>query len=278
MSAVLTYRTLPQNAGSIAVLSIDRPEAANAFDAAVITALTKGLLAVTEQAKSQPGSVRALVLRGQGKHFSAGADLNWMRAAAKLSYADNLRDAGTLTTLFESLANLPIPSLALVQGSAFGGAVGLAAAADIVIAEKTAKFALSEVRLGLLPAVILPYLARRLTPQSLRRLALSGRVFTADEAMAAGLVSVLVDAGGLEAAARTELEQLLGGAPEAQAELKSLLSHLAGTGNAQGARTAEAISKLRAGPVGQAGLQAFFEKKPAPWAGINLSGWQLHAE
>jgi methylglutaconyl-CoA hydratase len=254
----------------VAILTLARPEAANSFNAAVIAELSTHLTRVA----GHP-DVRCLVLRGAGKHFSAGADLTWMRDAAKLNYAENVADAGRLASMFEALANLRVPTVAVVGGSAFGGAVGLIAACDIAIAASDARFALSEVKLGLLPAVILPYLARRMPGAPLRRWALTGRPFTASEALSAGLLTRVVPAYDLEYAARDEVWALLQGSREAQEEFKNLWNVLAAKDFAQTKEAAEAIARLRTSSGGQAGLSAFFDKKPAPWARELPSGWQL---
>jgi methylglutaconyl-CoA hydratase len=260
----LRYVPVSGDAGSggdaVAVLTLTRPEVANAFNDAVIRDLTAHLRAAAGAPRC-----RALVLRGRGKHFSAGADLGWMKASAALTFDDNVRDAHGLVELFDALEALPFPSLAVVTGSAFGGAVGLAAAADVAIATENARFSLSEVKLGLLPAVILPYLARKMRPGSLRRLALTGRVFSAPEAQAAGLVERVVPEGELAAAVRDELSAFLQGAPSAQAALKTLLAHVVADSGRQGPHTAQAIAAARTSASGQAGLGAFFDKRPAPW-------------
>lgn len=267
----LRFRALPGERGeTVALLALNRPDAANAFNDAVIKEAVAALAAV----RVRPGC-RALILRGNGKHFSAGADLAWMKASANLSREDNERDAHGLIELFESLATLPLPTIGLVHGSAFGGAVGLTACCDIAIATRSARFCLSEIRLGLMPAVIVPYLARKMRPGDLRRLALTARPFGADEALAAGLVQQVVLDDELAKAAQSELELLLQGAPEAQAELKQLLQHVVQDSLKQGAHTARGIAKLRAGPTGQAGLSAFFDKKPAPWAVKLGPDWSL---
>lgn len=270
-SVELRFRQLPEAPGShIAVLSLNRPDAANAFNDAVI----HGAVQAIAEVRRRPGC-RALVIRGKGKHFSAGADLAWMQASAQLTLEENRRDAHNLTELFESLANLPIPTLALIHGSAYGGAVGLAACCDITIATRSARFCLSEVRLGLLPAVILPYLARKMRLGDLRRLALTARPFDAEEALRSGLVQQVVDEAELNNAARSELALLLAAAPEAQAELKVLLKQVVEDSLKQGAHTVEAIAKLRAGATGQAGLNAFFSKQAAPWVVTLGADWSL---
>jgi methylglutaconyl-CoA hydratase len=253
--------TGPAPAPVVALLELCRPAAANAFDDVMIHELVAQLRTVA----ATPGC-RALVLSGRGRHFSAGADLAWMRASAQLSYDDNVRDAARLIELFETLAGLPLPTLAVVRGSAFGGAVGLTACCDVAIAAESARFCLSEIKLGLLPAVILPYLARKLRPGTLRRLALTGRVFTAADALAAGLIERAVPEAALEDAARDELSGFLQGAPAAQAALKALLHRVVADSSRQDQYTAEAIAAARTGVSGQAGLAAFFAKAPAPWS------------
>ena len=271
-AVTLQFQVLPGTSGSssIAVLSLSRPEAANAFHAAVIQDMVTALKQIR-----QHGGCRAVVLRGKGKHFSAGADLAWMKASAKLSLEDNRRDAEHLIELFESLAHLPLPTIGLIHGSCFGGAVGLAACCDITLAARSSQFCLSEIRLGLAPAVILPYLSRKMRPGDLRRLALTARPFDADEALRTGLVQAVVDDGKLAQAARGELEFVLQGAPEAQAELKQLMQRVVEDGGKQGAHTADVIARLRAGKTGQAGLGAFFDKQPAPWAIPLGADWSL---
>jgi len=209
---------------------------------------------------------RALILTGSGKHFSAGADLNWMKSSAKLSRSRNLGEAMRLTAMFEAVANLKVPSIAVAKGSVFGGAVGLVAACDIAFATDDARFCLSEVRLGLIPAVIYPYLARRMRPGQLRRLALTAKVFDAGIAHNAGLIDVVVPAPEIHQVLRTEIELLLNASTKAHGALKDLHKKLAATGFKQGSITAQTIAGIRSTPEAQAGLQAFFDKQPAPWA------------
>ncbi len=275
MTGATELTVLPVGPGRddrIAVLALNRPEAANAFDAAVIRELVGHLKELAAMK-----TVRAVVVRGKGKHFSAGADLNWMKASAQLTYQENVQDARGLTALFEALANLPQPTIAAVNGSAFGGAVGLTACCDIAIAADTARFSLSEVKLGLMPAVIVPYLMRKMTPGGLRRHGLTGRPFSAAEAREMGLVERVVPEAGLAAAVRDELDLLLQGSAEAQAKLKTLLDQTQSDGMRQNPRTAEAIAGVRTGQAGQAGLSAFFEKKAPPWACKLSHDWTWEA-
>ena len=249
-------------AGSVAMLTLARPESANALSPAILAELTTHCTAL---ARPEAG-IRAVVLAGAGRHFSAGADLAWMRASAQLSHRDNLADAGLLTAAFEAFAELPMPTITVVTGAAYGGAVGFAAAADITLAATDARFCLSEVRLGLLPAVILPYLARKLAPGALRHLGLSAQVLSATAAEAHGLVQRVAPVGELEAALRDELNLLLAAAPGAQGAFKALHRQVTQEAGRQGRYTAEAIARARTSAEGQAGLQAFFAKAEAPWA------------
>jgi methylglutaconyl-CoA hydratase len=258
----LRFLAIP-GGGSVAELALNRPDAANAFNAAMIRELIAHIDAVGQAARR--GECRALLLRGRGKHFSAGADLAWMQAAAKLTYEGNIQDAEQLTHLFEGLVNLPVPTLAVATGAVYGGAVGLVAACDWAVAAGSAKFCLSEVKLGLLPAVILPYLARKMRPGQLRRHGLSGRIFTAVEAAEYGLVEVVADEPALAATVRAELGTLLQAGPEAQAAFKALHHYVQQDGGKQGEHTAAAIAKARTSAAGQAGLAAFFAKTPPPW-------------
>lgn len=254
----------------VAVLTLSRPEVANALSATLITELTSHLNALATDS-----NCRALVLRGSGKHFCAGADLGWMKEAAKLDYEGNVRDSEQLIQLFEALANLPFPSVACVHGSAFGGAVGLAAACDVVLAIEGARFCLSEVKLGLIPAVILPYLVRKVAPGSLRYWAVSGRLISTSEALVAGLVQRVVAPSELDKAMVEELNALMQAAPEAQTAVKSLLRDVIASGAEQGPYTAAAIAKARVSRSGQAGLAAFFAKSAPSWAIQLAPNWRL---
>lgn len=272
----LAWRTLPAvggESGRLAVLSLNRPDAANSFNDVVIREMIDHLVAV-----ARAKDCRALVVRGKGKHFSAGADLAWMKASAQLGYEDNIKDARNLIGLFEALCHLPVPTLAVVTGSAFGGAVGLTACCDVALASEGARFCLSEIKLGLMPAVILPYLARKLQPGQLRRLALTGRLFSATEAETFGLVQRVASDDRLEQAVREELNGFLAGSPEAQSALKELLHKVQSESLRQGPHTAEGIAGLRVSASGQAGLQSFFDKRPAPWTKTLPPEWSLDGQ
>ena len=242
------------------VLVLDRPDAANAFSGSMLDAITE-----TIRNAVLDSSLRCLIITGRGKHFCAGADLAWMQESAKLSHQENLADAERLTNMFEAIANFPKPTIALVRGAAYGGAVGLVACCDIVIATTTSRFCLSEAKLGLIPAVIMPYLARRLAPGPLRRAALTSRIFEAQEAQTAGLVDVVVEERDLDDAIRTEITHVVQAGPIAQSAAKKLLDQVREQSGRQGDYTAQAIASARTGSEGQAGLKAFFAKSPSPW-------------
>jgi len=245
---------------SIVSLILNRAEQANAFNGQMIEEITDNLSKLLHES-----TVRLIIIQGAGKHFSAGADLHWMQQSAKLSYDENVREAELMANMFETLAAMPMPTISVVRGSAYGGAMGLIAASDVVIATETARFALSEVRLGLMPAVILPYLTRRISQGHLRRLALSGRVFSTKEARDINLVQVSCTTDSLPATLADEVAQLLLSSPEAQVSFKRLLQRVEEEGRKQGRYTAKAIAEARASDSGQAGLRAFLGKKSCNW-------------
>lgn len=252
---------LDQSANAKAgILILDRPEVANAFSGAMLDAITEKI----HQANRDP-SLRFLMIAGRGKHFCAGADLAWMQESAKLSHQENLADAARLTSMFEAVANFPKPTLALVRGAAYGGAVGLVACCDIVIATDNSRFCLSEAKLGLIPAVIMPYLSRRFAPGALRRAALTSRILDANEACTVGLVDVVVEGADLDEAIRAEISHIVQAGPLAQSAAKNLLDQVREQSGRQGDYTAQAIASARTGSEGQAGLKAFFAKTPSPW-------------
>ena len=269
MTVTLSYRDVHSNDGSqVAVLLLNRPERANAFNEDMMESIRSELESVAKNERC-----RALVLKAEGKHFSAGADLNWMKDSASLTEAENRKDAALLSSMFESLANLPLPTIAHVKGSAFGGAVGLAACCDITVAETSARFCLSEAKLGLLPAVILPYLARRMRIGDLQRYALTASIFEAHAAMSAGLIDIVLEPEQINGQMTDLLNQILQCSPDAQRRLKSLLRKLRSKHFSQCSDTVDAIAELRAGASGQAGLTSFFEKQPAPWAATLSEPW-----
>ncbi|MCX6117091.1 MAG: enoyl-CoA hydratase-related protein [Proteobacteria bacterium] len=257
--STLDYIPLEGSSFVVAVLRLNRPDFANAFSATMMKEITDFVGQVERNA-----NCRALILMGVGKHFSAGADLKWMKESAGLSYSENLKDSSQLLAMFESIANLKIPTVALVRGAAYGGAVGLIACCDYALAHEDAKFCLSEVKLGLLPAVISPYLLRKMKIGSLNRFSLTARVFNAQEAKESGLVEI-VASSDLDEKLGEEVAQLLACSPMAQGSIKVLFNHLRNTSFQQSDETVNAIAKARTSVDGQAGLQAFFNKTSAPW-------------
>jgi methylglutaconyl-CoA hydratase len=248
----------------IVTLTLDRPEARNALSAALVARLTDELDTLAGDA-----GVRAIMLTGAGDVFCAGADIGEMRAAGAAPPAQNEADSRRFATMLERLERQPQPTLALVNGAAFGGAVGLIAACDIALAATSARFALSEVRLGLVPAMISPYVIRAIGTREARRWFLSGEAMDAATALRIGLVHEAVDPGSLAAAADGVLGALLAGAPGAQAEIKRLIRHATGRSDAGDeamlADTARWIACVRAGPEAREGLSAFLERRKPRW-------------
>ncbi|MBC8007261.1 MAG: enoyl-CoA hydratase/isomerase family protein [Prolixibacteraceae bacterium] len=246
----------------VATIRMNRPEVHNAFDDALIAALTAELRRLDKLLEA-----RVIVLAANGKSFSAGADLNWMRRMAKYSKEENFRDAKALAGLMRMLDGLNKPTVARVQGAAFGGGVGLVACCDIAIASKEAAFSLSEVRLGLIPSVISPYVIAAIGEREARRYFLTAERFDAVEARRIGLVHDVVDSGALEEAVARISEQLLKGGPHALAAAKKLIADVSRRpmDDALSTETARRIAAIRVESEGQEGLAAFFEKRPPAW-------------
>ena len=249
----------------VATLTLNRPQVHNAFDAALVLRLTELLV----ELKSRP-KVRVVVLTGAGRSFSAGADVNWMRSMASFGEDENFEDALHLADLMSLLNSLPLPTVARVNGHAYGGGVGLVACCDIALASGEARFALSEVRLGLVPAVISPYVVTAVGERNARRLFLSGEAVNARLARRIGLVHEVAREDRLDAALEEQLGMLLKGGPNALRESKELIFTVAGGGipadDALKRRTAQIIAQLRVSAEGQEGLVAFLEKRPPEWA------------
>jgi methylglutaconyl-CoA hydratase len=243
-------------------ITLTRAEVHNAFNEALIAELTAALDGIAQDPR-----VRVVVLAAQGPSFSAGADLNWMKAMAGYSRAENVEDALRLARLMPTLNSLPKPTLALVQGSAFGGGVGLVACCDIVIAVEEVKFCLSEVKLGLIPAVISPYVVATIGEAAARRYFLTAEAFSSWEAQRLGLVHEVVDRGALESRGRQIVEVLLQSGPVAQQAAKDLVFAVAGRSldDALIEETAGRIAELRASEEGREGVAAFLEKRKPAW-------------
>lgn len=251
-----------EHAGGRASVWLARPEVHNAFDPAMIAAL--------HQAFGELGrrpDVRVIVLAGEGRSFSAGADLEWMRSIADQGFSENLADAHRLADMLEAIRDCPKPVVARVHGAALGGGAGLVAASDIAIAAEGTRFAFSEVRLGILPAVISPFVVPRIGLSAARELFLTGAPFDAERAAALGLVASTVPQEMLDAAVDECVEQLAQAAPEAQAAVKDLLVHLSlgPAGDAIRGLTARLIAERRASAEGREGMSAFLERREPAW-------------
>jgi methylglutaconyl-CoA hydratase len=256
-----------QQTGLVATLTINRPELRNALNAEVIRQLTAACEALRQAAQAE-GGPRVLVLQGAGAAFCAGADLAWMQASLEYSEAENRVDAARLDALLAALDTLPLAVVGRVQGAAIGGGVGLACCCDIVLAADDAVFGFSEVRLGLLPAMIGRYVLNRIGMGHTRALFVSGRRFNAQHALAIGLVHELVPAAELDAAVERTVADLLRCGPQAIAATKALLREVSAL-PAEAARNyaIDAIAAARAGAEGQEGLRAFLEKRAPGWQG-----------
>jgi methylglutaconyl-CoA hydratase len=248
--------------GGVARVWLNRPAVRNAFDGQTVTELRRVLddLGADEM-------VRVVVLGGRGPVFSAGADLEWMKTVAGFGPDDNLREADALAGLFHAIHTSPKPFLARVHGAALGGGAGLVAACDIAVAAEGTRFGFTEVRLGLIPAVISPYVVRRIGESAARELFLTGERFDAGHAREIGLVRRVVPEGDLDAAVDGRVRELLRAGPAAVAEAKALLAAVSGRPvEAVRRDTVERIARLRASPEGQEGLRAFLEKRAPGWA------------
>ena len=243
-------------------ITLTRSEVHNAFNEALVAELTAALDGLAQDERA-----RVVVLSAQGPSFSAGADLNWMKAMAGYSHPENLEDARRLARLMRALNDLPKPTVALVQGPAYGGGVGLVACCDIVIAVEEAKFCLSEVKLGLIPAVISPYVVSTIGEAAARRYFLTAEAFSAWEAQRLGLVHEVVERGGLETRGRQIVNALLQGGPTAQRAAKDLVFSVSGRRLDDGLveETATRIAGLRASEEGREGIAAFLEKRKPNW-------------
>lgn len=247
---------------ALATLWLNRPQKHNAFDEHLIEALTNSLKQLAEDA-----SVRVLVLAGRGRSFCAGGDLDWMRRAAGFSHAQNVADAEQLAEMLRTLAEFPKPTIARVHGAAMGGGVGLVSACDIAVASESAFFATSEVRVGLIPATIGPYVIRAIGARQASRWFLGAERIPARKALEIGLVHEVTEDSGLDAKIDTISQALLACSPAAQATAKRFI---AATANRPIdaeliAETAQAIADIRATDEGREGLSAFLEKRKPSW-------------
>ncbi len=246
----------------VATVTLNNPDKHNAFDDSIIERLTQAFTDIDNN-----DNVRVMVLASNGKSFSAGADLGWMKRMASYSYEENLKDANALAIMLKTLNFLDKPTIARVQGAAFGGAVGLVSCCDIAIASNKASFCLSEVKLGLIPATISPYVVNAMGLKACRRYFQTAERFFADKALQLGLVDEVTDVDDLSAEVEKVISALLANSPAAVKQAKQLAFDVAykPVDDELLEETSELIAAIRVSPEGQDGLTSFFEKRPAAW-------------
>ncbi|MFM2058054.1 MAG: hypothetical protein RLY71_2439 [Pseudomonadota bacterium] len=257
-----TTLTLSQRAPGVAQITMSRPAVFNAFDEVMIGELDDTFAQLADDA-----AVRVIVLAGEGRHFSAGADLQWMQRASSASQEWNLADARRFAAMLARIEACPKPTVARIQGAALGGGVGLACACDLAIAADNASFSVSEAKFGILPAVIGPYVTNAVGKRQARRLALTTSRIGAAEALAIGLVQQVVMLEALDGAVDATLKELLAGGPNAQREIKQLFAQLEVGPITPEVRelTAQTISRVRGTDEAREGFAAFLAKRPANW-------------
>ncbi|HYT69683.1 MAG TPA: enoyl-CoA hydratase-related protein [Vicinamibacterales bacterium] len=250
-----------QQDGPVARVTLNRPDVRNAFNEELIAALTAWAQSVTAS-----GAARVAVLAGAGKMFCAGADVTWMSKTVNYTHDENVRDARAMARMFESLDTLPIPLIGRIHGAALGGGVGLAAVCDIVVAAEDAAFAFTEVKLGILPAVISPYAMAKIGRSAARELFLTGARFSAARAMEIGLVHAIGQEQELDRIVAKYVNDVLTSAPQAVAAAKRLIAEVASATRAAATEyTIDAIAQRRVSKEGQDGLNAFLAKRPPSW-------------
>lgn len=252
---------------NVAFVSLDRPDVRNAFHPDLIKKLTTEF-----QALSNRNDLRAIVLSGEGKVFCAGADLNWMKSMVNFSFEQNRADSEKLFEMFEAIWNCPMPVIGLVHGAAFGGALGLIAACDYVIAEQNTQLCFSEVKIGIAPAVISNFILKKCSLGKIGHYMLSGQVFTAQQAYEAGLVQKVAPESHLAEALAHAVKNFQDAGPEAVRETKKLLRSVTDLSWSEAkAETARVISERRTSTEGQEGLKSFLEKRSPNWKALHDS-------
>ena len=257
-SRAVTYKTLlVDETDGVLSVTLNRPDVHNAFNDELISEAIELFSGIDT-------SLRAVVLRGSGPNFCAGADLNWMSRMVSYSREENVRDSSKLAKMYAVMNECPLPVVGRIQGAAIGGGVGLVSVCDIVIAAPDSKFGLSEVKLGILPAVISPYVIAKIGPSHARALFLTGERFDAERALRIGLVHRIAE--DLDEAVAATLAGLRSSGPEAVRECKKLIAHVASHELADAVPyTIDAIATRRVSEEGQQGMKAFLDKKKAPW-------------
>ncbi len=256
------YQTIKfEDRKHVAWITLNRPDVRNAFNAAMISEMTDIFRQINESS-----DLRVVVLTGAEQSFCAGADLNWMKDVLEFTYEQNLNDSLKLAEMFHLMFTCQLPTIALVNGPAIGGGCGMAAVCDIVIASENAVFSLSEVKLGLVPACISPYVIRRMGDKNCREYFLTGERLTAEKALAAGLANKISAPDKLFDTAQVIIDQLLSSGPKALAWCKQIIAESPIYPESEvGNYTAEVIAKLRMGDEAQEGIRAFFEKRKPKW-------------
>ena len=258
----MAYKTLlVEESGGVLLVTLNRPEGHNAFNEELIAEAIDLFRTVGQR------DARAVVLRGSGSNFCAGADLNWMSQMVRYTRDQNVRDSANLAQMYATINECELPVIGRIQGAAIGGGVGLVAVCDIAICTRDAKFGLAEVKLGILPAVISPYVISKIGQTHARALFLTGERFDADRAMRIGLVHRIVeDTAALDAAVNDAIEQIRSSGPQAVRECKKLIAHVATHDVIDSIPyTIEAIATRRVSEEGQSGMNAFLKKEKAPW-------------
>jgi len=261
----MAYRhLLTQRDGAVEYVTLNRPDVRNAFNEEVIAELTAWTVAARESAAR--GELRVVVLSGTGKSFCAGADVTWMAKTVNYSEDENLRDAMAMSRMFAALDTLPVPLIGRIHGAALGGGAGLVAICDVAIAEEQALFGFTEVKLGILPAVISPFALAKIGQSAARELFLTGARFSAVRAREIGLVHEVAPISALDAAVAKYVKEFLTGGPDAIAAAKALIPQVWSRPlEAAMPVTAAAIASRRVSKEGQEGLRAFLEKRAAGW-------------
>ncbi len=240
----------------------NRPEIHNAFNSTLITEMSEAFYAV-----SKDKTIRAVVLTGAGKSFCAGADLNWMKAVKEQGYETNLNEANSLADLFYQIYTCPLPVIGKINGAAIGGGTGFVALCDIAIAAKSAVFSFSEVKIGLVPACVSPYVIKKMGEGRARELFISGERMNADRALEVGLVNKVVDDDKLDDEVDKLLEMIISSGPCAVAMAKKLIGEVSSMGPDEfKSYTAEMIARLRVSEEGQEGMDSFLNKRKPRWA------------
>ena len=262
--SIKTFETLQvERDGRVTRLWLNRPAVRNAFNAVMVRELRKALEDVRRD-----DEVRVVVLSGRGSSFCSGADLNWMREIIDFTYEQNLGETMELAEALHELYSLPKPTVARVNGPAIGGGTGFVSACDIVVASTEARFGLSEVKIGVVPAAISPYVVRRMGESRARQYFLTGERMDGRRAPEVGLANIVAEPAGLDAAVEAVVGSLLSSGPEALASAKELLRRVPGMDFGEAKRfTAEMIARLRVSEEAQEGMAAFLEKRKPKWAG-----------